>query len=288
MKIFRNHSHYLPDYLEIIWLFLLFIIGQLLAGVLITLLDVIVSTEFINIYGNLISYIASFLPVWVYASGQSSRNNIFSNGFSLDSNHFGYLGIWKCAFVVSAMTIATSFIIEPFGKILPDMPDALKEAMDKLLNGPVWVSFLSVSIAAPFFEEWLCRGLVLRGMLKKVRPVYAITISAAFFAIIHMNPWQAIPAFIMGLVFGYVYYRTGSLKMTMLMHFVNNTMALAISKIPSLKDVDYFSDIMSTWAYICVYIAALAVLISGLILIRTIPLKDTDGPGNCDEVTSGT
>ena len=43
--------------------------------------------------------------------------------------------------------------------------------------------------------------MVLRGLLgHKVKPVWAIVISAAFFAIIHLNPWQAIPAFLLGCV----------------------------------------------------------------------------------------
>ncbi len=51
-----------------------------------------------------------------------------------------------------------------------------------------------------------------------MNPALAIAISAIFFATIHGNLWQGISAFILGSFFGYVYYKTGSLKLTMLMH----------------------------------------------------------------------
>ena len=101
-------------------------------------------------------------------------------------------------------------------------------------------------------------------------PSGAIVISAAFFAILHMNPWQAIPAFILGLLFGYVYYKTGSLKLTMLMHCVNNTMALVLSRIPSLSDVETLMEVMSPWAYVCVFVASVLYITSTLVVLKGI------------------
>ena len=107
--------------------------------------------------------------------------------------------------------------------------------------------------------------------------------SAAFFAVLHMNPWQAIPAFLLGILFGYVYYRTGSLKLTMLMHCVNNTFATIFSRIPKFAEADTFMDILSPWAYAGIYVACVLMLASAVILITGIPVKDTK-MGGCDEV----
>ena len=107
-------------------------------------------------------------------------------------------------------------------------------------------------------------------MLQKLTPFNAIMVSAAFFAVLHMNPWQAIPAFLLGLLFGYVYYKTGSLKLTMLMHCVNNTFAALMTRIPSLADAETFMDVMSPWAYVCIFIASLAIVGSTLIILRGI------------------
>ena len=114
----------------------------------------------------------------------------------------------------------------------------------------------------------------MRGLLNRMSPFAAITMSAAFFAVIHMNPWQAIPAFILGLLFGFVYYKTGSLKLTMLMHCVNNTMAVILGRIPALKDADTFLDMMSPWAYVCVFIAWIAFIGATITVLQGIPQEE--------------
>ena len=127
--------------------------------------------------------------------------------------------------------------------------------------------------------------MILRGLLKRTSPKWAIVISAIFFAFIHMNLWQAVPAFLMGLVFGYVYYKTGSLKLTMLMHFANNIMVLILSNIPSLKDAEYFVDVLSPWAHAGLIAMAVIALTFGFILIKGIPQKEGN-LGGCQKIPS--
>ena len=265
-------------------LFLLFFLGSLLGSLLSELFKLAMgSSALIESYSMLIAYPVSFIPPLLYASAKSRRNEIFDTGYALDSNNFGSKGGLMIALTVSLATIATAFVAEPAISILPEMPALIEEALKALTNGPLWVSLLSVSIFAPLFEEWLCRGLVLRGLMSKMNPAGAICISAAFFAVLHMNPWQAIPAFILGLLFGYVYYRTGSLKLTMLMHCVNNTMATIFSRIPAFEDADTFMDVLAPWKYAGIYAASIVILICAIIILRAVPVKDKK-MGNCDKV----
>ena len=275
--LFSNYSHYLPGVGGMFMLFFLFLVGSLL-GQLMLLLMQSVSSEFAEIYGVVITYPVMFIPPMLYASAMSRRNEFApwcADGsepasIALDRNDFGRLGGLKLALITTTATIATAFVVEPVNAMLPEMPEVLKQVLEGLTNGPLWISLLSVSIFAPFFEEWLCRGIVLRGLLQKMNPFVAITISAAFFAVLHMNPWQAIPAFVLGLLFGYVYYKTGSLKLTMLMHCANNTMAVIISNIPSLAEAETMKDVMSSWAYICVYIASIIIIAASLVVFKGI------------------
>ena len=274
-ELFTGYSHYLPGIGGMMMLFLLFILGSLLGSLLSGLFNLAMGpSELVESYSMLIAYPVSFIPPLLYASAQSRRNEIFDTGYALDSNNFGSKGGLVIALTVSLATIAAAFVAEPAATILPDMPAYLEEALKSLTNGPLWASLLSVSIFAPLFEEWLCRGLVLRGLMNKMNPAGAICISAAFFAILHMNPWQAIPAFILGLLFGYVYYRTGSLKLTMLMHCVNNTMAVILGRIPALKDADTFLDMMSPWAYVCIFIACIAFIGATITVLQGIPQEE--------------
>jgi len=43
-----------------------------------------------------------------------------------------------------------------------------------------------------------------------------------------MNPWQFIGAGLLGIIFGIVYYRTKSLFLPMLLHFLNNTLSYSL------------------------------------------------------------
>ena len=282
--LFSNYSYYLPGFGGMILLFVLFLLGSVLGSLVSSVFMLAMgSSETVMSYSMLISYPVSFIPPLLYASVQSRRNEVFDTGYALDSINFGSRGGIMMGIIVSIATIAAAFVAEPVAALLPDMPAHLEAALEMMTKGPLWASLLSVSVFAPLFEEWLCRGLVLRGLMNKMNPTGAILTSAAFFAVLHMNPWQALPAFILGAIFGYVYYRTGSLKLTMLMHCVNNTFSVLISRIPELEDAETFMDILSPWAYVCIFIACILMLASAIIIIRGIPVKD-EKMGGCNRI----
>ena len=285
-RLFNAYSWYLPGLGGMLGLFLMFLLGAVLGNIIALPLTLILPADSATDWVTVISYPIMFIPPMLYARKKSKEASIFNNGLAVDNNNFGRLGGFKMALVVSGMTIATAFAAEPISALLPEMPEWIEELLSGLTGGSVILSFISVSIFAPFFEEWLCRGVVLRGLLTKMRPASAIAVSAVFFAVLHMNPWQAIPAFILGLVFGYVYYKTGSLKLTMLMHFVNNTMALLLSRFPALEEAETFADIMSPWAYACVIAACVIFLAAAFITLRAIPMRSENATSNCDEVPS--
>ncbi len=284
--LFSTYNHYLPNLWGMVILFGLFILGSLL-GSLISGLFVALMGPVENgmSYSMLISYPVSFIPPLLYASAVSRRNEYFEKGYALDNNNFGAKGGAVLAVVVSIATVATAFIIEPVTALLPEMPAYLEQALKTMTQGPLWASLLSVSIMAPLFEEWLCRGLVLRGLMKNMKPEWAVVVSAAFFAVLHMNPWQAVAAFALGLLFGYVYYRTGSLKLTMLMHCVNNTFSVLMGRIPDFAEADTFMDVLSPWAYAGIYIACIFMLLSAVVILKAVPVKD-EKMGGCEEVDS--
>lgn len=254
----------MPGFTDMIWLLIFFLVGLLLGGILIVVLQVLTSTDFVMTYGTMITYPLQFIPMMLYASVASRRNQGFEKEIPLDRCSFGGRKGWSMALMVSVMMIAAAFVIEPVSMLLPEMSEAVKKTMEMLLNGPVWIVLISVSVFAPIFEEWLCRGIILRGLLKKVSPAWAIIISSLIFGLIHMNLWQAIPAFLIGVLLGYVYYKTGSLKLTMLMHCVNNTLSVILTRIPGLEDMEFFADIMSPWAYVTVVILFAITLAGGI------------------------
>lgn len=279
--LFSGYGHYCPGIGGMFGLFGLFLVGACLGSLVTILLTVFISDTFAQTYGNVISYPLMFVPPMLYASAASHRREAFEVGYELDTNNFGQYKGWTLALVAGISTFALSFCVEPLTMLLPQMPQVLKDVFDNMLkDSPVWITLISVSVFAPFFEEWICRGIILRGLLTSQKPLVAITVSAAFFAILHMNPWQAIPAFCLGLWFGYVYYKTGSLKLTMLMHCVNNTFAVIFSQIDKFAEAETFLDVMSPWAYGIAYFVLLILFAGSFLLFSKIEVIK-GGAGNC-------
>lgn len=83
---------------------------------------------------------------------------------------------------------------------------------------------ISIAIAVPILEELLFRGAIEGHLLRKGwSPKWAIIISALIFGLIHGNPAQIPFAFLIGLLFGWLYYRTGSLIPGIAGHIINNS-----------------------------------------------------------------
>lgn len=285
-KFLQKFSWYVPGVGGMFGLLAWLLVGALLGGIAMLILQATAGQEAAAEYGNLLSYPIMFIPPMLYASARSSVMAMDNGGYKLDSNHFFPLGGLICSMLVVLGTLATAFWAELVGSLLPEMPSVLKEALEGLTSGNILLNFIAVSLFAPFFEEWLCRGMVLRGLLTRTRmkPFWAILVSAVFFAIIHMNPWQAIPAFILGCLFGYVYYKTGSLKLTMLMHFTNNTFALICGHIDAIKDMETWHDVITGPSY-WILIAA-SVLITVLVALTLSRVRLEHPEGNMDPVPS--
>lgn len=100
--------------------------------------------------------------------------------------------------------------------------EALLEAFEFLMQSPLAAGFY-VLILAPVFEEFLFRGVLLRGILfKGFSPVYAVVISSALFALVHLNLLQGVHAFLLGVLLGGIYLKTGNFTIVVLGHMVSN------------------------------------------------------------------
>ena len=290
--LFSGHAWYVPGVTGMFGLIAWFLLGSLLGGILTLLMGLFMSPEAIQNYSMIVVYPVQFLPAMVYAANQSRKNMVFDPGYVLDNKHFQPYGLGLMILITVVMTFASMFVFDlpnywnmqltNKSSILAQLYEMFTELMKEMTGGPFWSSFLVVAIFAPIFEEWLCRGMVLRGLLTKMKPVWAIVVSALFFAVIHANPWQALNAFLIGLVMGYVYYKTGSLILTMIIHFVNNGSAVILSNIESLKDYDYWIDILGPGNYYIVFAVSCVVLAACLWAFSRIK---TENPwGNIDRI----
>lgn len=213
--LLSSYNYFIPNPLEILAILFLLLGGALIGNVIAAGFMLLMPGATSDLL-TLISYPVMFIPPMIYASSRSRSNAMFDEGRTIDAaGHWGNIGMLGCAAMVMVATVALSFLVDIVNSLMPAMPEWLENMLKGMTQGHFLINFICVSVFAPFFEEWLCRGMVLRGLLNYkrkskadgtikhgIKPVWAIVISALFFALIHMNPWQAIPAFVLGCLFG--------------------------------------------------------------------------------------
>ena len=141
--------------------------------------------------------------------------------------------LWVALFSLGTI-IPLSFLYEQLGI---EMDENTQQIITSMMKEP-W-GYVAVGILAPLAEEVVFRGAILRtllGIMSKKNHWVAIMISAAIFGVVHANLAQFINALLMGLLLGWMYYRTGSLVPGILLHWINNTMAYVLTNIMPQSD----------------------------------------------------
>ena len=115
-----------------------------------------------------------------------------------------------------------------FIQIFP-ISDLWMEIFESMIDeNYILISIFAISITAPIVEEYLFRGILLKGFIKRHRKWFAICFSAFIFSVIHLNPWQAVPAFAFGIIAGLMFYRNEKLWMVIFAHASYNSMSFII------------------------------------------------------------
>jgi sodium transport system permease protein len=78
-------------------------------------------------------------------------------------------------------------------------------------------------------EELAFRGFILTGLRRRFRTGTAIVISSFLFAVAHMNVFQFLPTFVLGLVLGVLAVRGGSVLPGMAYHLVHNGLLIGLT-----------------------------------------------------------
>ncbi len=126
------------------------------------------------------------------------------------------------AVAIVGMVILISEVDNLVRTMLP-LPREMADFFEQITGkeaGP-WGLILAV-LVAPITEELLFRGLILRGFLRHYSVRMAIIASALLFAAFHLNPWQFVGAFALGILFAWIFVRTRSLVLPILGHALTN------------------------------------------------------------------
>lgn len=188
------------------------VLGSLLTGILQKIGSVSVG------FGSFLGYVIQFSLVIIF--GLFQRKIRSPKGTRLLK-----FGLAKLDFVIilwgTIMVLATGVVIEP---LLNLFPETYLDRLGNIMAAGGWMMFTSIVIA-PIMEEILFRGILQDALMRKYGVFVGILIASAVFGIVHLIPQQVVNAFMIGIVLGYIYYRTGALLPVILIHCINNAIS---------------------------------------------------------------
>ena len=112
-----------------------------------------------------------------------------------------------------------------------------KQFMSATTVSALLVNLFLMAVLPAVSEEITFRGVLqqlltaphrLSPFASRLSPHLAIWLTAIIFSAVHMQFYGFVPRMLMGALFGYMFVWTGSLWVPMLMHFVNNGMAVLL------------------------------------------------------------
>ncbi|MBQ4063530.1 MAG: CPBP family intramembrane metalloprotease [Bacteroidaceae bacterium] len=128
--------------------------------------------------------------------------------------------------IFSTLFIGSMMVLFNIVAVWLGLGDYNEEIIETMLTSGAGI--ISMAIIAPILEELLFRGAI-QGFLMHIfkNPWVGIVIASLLFGVIHGNPIQIFYATCIGIGFGWIYYRTGSLLPAIVGHIFNNSLAVA-------------------------------------------------------------
>ncbi|MGL5311744.1 MAG: ABC transporter permease subunit/CPBP intramembrane protease [Peptostreptococcaceae bacterium] len=148
--------------------------------------------------------------------------------------------LWMGGYII--VLLVTNFILYIFPQNM-EVVEGLNNALfvkDKFL-----FNLLVVALMPAICEEIFFRGFIFTSLKNKSSksPKLALLLSSILFGFMHIDFLRIIPTSILGFILAYSVYKSGSIFVAMLIHFLNNGWAVYATHFPDNKIVSMLSSI---------------------------------------------
>ncbi len=137
---------------------------------------------------------------------------------------------------------------------LKTLEETTQAATEKMLNvntiGGMLLNLFIIAMIPAVGEEMTFRGVLQQSLTRKMNPHTAIILSAAIFSFIHFQFYGFLPRMFLGILLGYMFYITGSLWTSILMHFLNNGLVVVLYYLTNkgiVEDAEHFGETYNVW-----------------------------------------
>ena len=231
-----------PRIKNAIILCLLLLAAQLVLGIPLVVIQLLLDppemiTGIINIFISIVS--AGLILLLGFKKAKRKFNDVFK--FNRVSPF-----LWAATAVFSIGMIVVSSELDNLLNFFLPIPEIFRKAFENLAGQKVFaISIIYMGILPAITEEMFFRGLILDGFARNYSKRKAVFISALLFGLIHLNPWQFLTAFMIGLAAAWICIETNSILPCMLIHFINNTLYTVMVRLEDFVPIRGFNAITS-------------------------------------------
>ena len=130
------------------------------------------------------------------------------------------------------MNLGTAF--ESLETMLKQLEDTAGDLTDRMLQVDsipgLLFNLLVIALIPAIGEELTFRGVLQQALVKGCKNAHVgVFLSAAIFSFIHLQFYGFLPRMFLGIILGYMFYYSGSLWTSILLHFVNNGTAVVVA-----------------------------------------------------------
>ncbi len=211
----------------------------------------------ISLISMLVSTVLIGVPVIIYLrlNGLSIRRRLRINTISINT-----------LLSISIISIGFIIILDELDRIiyiLFGQPEFLQELVEQLRITSIYSGFfiiLTTVLVAPLVEEMLFRGYLQKVLEESWEDITkAILVTSLFFALVHLNPYWIVQIYLMGLVLGYLAWRTNSIIPGIILHGLNNAFAVALNNVEDVfnRYYNWNEHVNPFWIFIAIVLIIL-------------------------------
>jgi len=259
-----------PTIKNSILLCLLFTVIQIVLGTLIELFHMNFPVNDFSLFFAILTALTSIISFGtVLLIGFIKAKRKFNEIFKFN-NVSGFLWISTIVFMIG-FVIISSELDNLLNYILP-MPEIFRDVFTALMFDQIFiVGIIVIGVIPAFTEELFFRGLILDGLRKNYSGRKAIIISSLLFGIVHLNPWQFLSAFIIGLFAAWISINSNSILLCIYIHLFNNLLYTITVKYKNIIPIRGFNTNNITpveFQPIWFDVTGLAITILGILLLK--------------------
>ena len=267
MDEFKKNLKQSPGFRVFIYLMAL-LVCSLIAGAITTFLAIGNNIVWIKI-GQALSSILVFVVPPIVLYGFTRTQPLRELGFKQPVSYWMLLiGAVLMMFVTLPLTnLLTNWneamklpaVLEPIEALMKQLEDTAADLTERMLNvDTVWGllgNLLVIALIPAIGEELTFRGVLQQALVRGTKNAHlGIILSAAVFSFIHFQFYGFLPRMFLGVILGYMFYYSGSLWTSILMHFINNGLAVVVAYLEykGLTDVEWehFGETDNVWMLI--------------------------------------